>query len=335
MTESAEKFGPTVKFGHLTDIHLPIPERVAFRTLLNKRALGYLSWRRRRSARHKIWAADALAADLVGADCVAALISGDLVNIALAAEFQHAFTWLDEKLGRVPVVFTPGNHDTYVKTDWSETLGLLSPHMVGRRENDGPDRPPRDFNDFPFVRPLPGLEDVAIIAANSAPSTAPGLASGALGSAQIERLRIMLTNASGAFRILMLHHPVNTNVVSRRKALDDANALRAMLADTGVELVLHGHAHVQHIGAVTTPDGEAPVIGGGSASHPKSHGRFRPARYNLFTLTRNHAGEWALEMKVRELSPEARTVSTVETHKFAYAAAKNTGRGDGVAIGAA
>lgn len=130
-----------VKFGHLTDIHLPIPGRVAFESLLNKRALGYLSWRKRRSARHKIWAADTLAADLVAADCKAALISGDLVNIALASEFQHACTWLDEKLGRLPVVFTPGNHDTYVKTNWSETLGLLSPHMVGRRESSGPERP--------------------------------------------------------------------------------------------------------------------------------------------------------------------------------------------------
>lgn len=313
------------KFAHLTDIHLPIPGRVAVQSLLNKRALGYLSWKRRRSTRHKIWAADALVNDLNDVKCQAALISGDLVNIALPSEFRNASAWLDEKLGGLPIVFTPGNHDTYVKTEWAETLGLLSRHMVGSREINGADRPPQGFEDFPYFRRLPGLDGVVIVAANSAPSTAPGLASGALGAAQIDRIRMMLAKSNGAFRILMLHHPINQNVVSRRKALDDAHALRAMLADTGVELVLHGHAHLQHIGAVATPDSEAPVIGGGSASHPGSHGGYRPARYNLFTLTRNPAGGWALEMNVRELSPETGTVSTVETHHFVYAAANIPG----------
>ncbi len=311
------------KFAHITDIHLPILERPSFPALLNKRALGYLSWRRRRASRHKIWAAEVLADDIARSGCHAVLISGDLVNIALASEFRHASTWLDKKLGQLPVVFTPGNHDTYVKADWAETLGLLSHHMVGCREPGGPDRPPRDFNDFPFVRRISGLENIAIIGANSAPSTAPGLASGALGPAQIEHIRTMLAGARGEFRILMLHHPANAGVVSRRKALDDGKALRAMLAETGVELVLHGHAHTPHLGAVKTPDGKAPVVGGGSASHPASHGRYRPARYNMFTLTKNPAGVWVLEMDVRELSPQAQTVSIVETLKFEYAAAKS------------
>ncbi len=305
-----------IKFAHLTDIHLPIREKPPLSALANKRVLGYLSWSRRRADLHKQEASDTLATDLAVQSCDAAVISGDLVNIALPAEFEDARQWLDDRFEGVPTVFAPGNHDTYVRTNWRRTLGLLSPYMVGARTAQGDEREASGFDDFPFLRQFSGVEDVAFIVANSAPSTAPGLASGRLGDDQIARIRQMLIDTRQQFRVLVLHHPVNDGVEPMRKALGDRKKLRQMIAETGVDLVLHGHAHAPVFGFVETPVGLAPVIGGGSASHPYGRGKYHPARYNLFSLSKLQGGHWRLELAIRQLDPDKNTVSTIESRSY-------------------
>ena len=215
------------RFAHLTDIHLPIHETPSLKALINKRALGYLSWRRRRSGRHKQWASEALAADIRNQSCPTVLISGDLVNIALPSEFADARKWLDEQFTEVQVIYTPGNHDTYTDASWTDTLGLLAPYMNGKRTDDERERLPNGFADFPFCVRADAAPALSVIAANSSPTTAPGLASGALGVEQRERLRKMMNTCSDndVFKVLMLHHPINPGVVSRRKELTDRSAL--------------------------------------------------------------------------------------------------------------
>ncbi len=307
-----------LKFGHLTDIHLPIREKPGLWALLNKRALGYLSWRRRRSGLHKQAASDVLAADLRARSCDAAIISGDIVNIALPSEFRDARRWMDDRFEGAPAIFAPGNHDTYVKTEWRDTLGLLAGYMTGARSARETEREATGFDDFPFLRQIPGEKDIAFVVANSAPPTAPGLASGRLGADQIERIGRLLKEAGeqGQFRVLVLHHPINDGVVSSRKGLDDRALLREMISKIGVDLVLHGHTHFPVFASVETPDGLAPVIGGGSASHSRARGKYRAARYNLFSLSRPDDGGWLLSLDIRELDPETNEVVTIETHSY-------------------
>ncbi|MBT8472984.1 MAG: metallophosphoesterase [Marinicaulis sp.] len=302
-----------MKFAHLTDIHLPIPSKPSMGSLMNKRLLGYLSWTRKRRHRHKIEAANALADDIAGQNCGAVLISGDLVNIALPAEYRAARKWVDEKLSDIPVVFTPGNHDTYVATDWDKTLGLFANEMRGDH-GDGDARPTSGAKDFPYVASIG--DDVAVIAVNSSPPTAPGLASGSLGQEQLSRLeKMLLPMESDKFRVLMLHHPITDGVVSIRKGLNDAKELRSLIAKYGVDLVLHGHAHVPHENFIDTPSGPAPVIGGASASHVHGHGKISPARCNYFSIARAAAG-WTITMEIRQWNNETGLVETIETKTY-------------------
>src|SRR5260370_25330960 len=100
---------------HLSDPHLgpmPVPR---LRDLANKRALGLLNWWRKRGAVHRPEVLDALMRDLAAMPVDHIAVTGDLVNIALAAEFAQAHRWL-ARLGppeRVTVV--PGNHDAYLR----------------------------------------------------------------------------------------------------------------------------------------------------------------------------------------------------------------------------
>ncbi|MEM8772571.1 MAG: metallophosphoesterase [Pseudomonadota bacterium] len=308
-------------FAHLTDLHLPILAKPDWTTLMNKRLLGYLSWRRKRKDRHKLSALEAVAAEIRKDKPAAALITGDIVNIALPEEFRDAERWLEQWLSEVDTAYAPGNHDTYVAAPWDDTIGLLQRHMIGRRRDDSTLRAPQDASDFPYVQTYGSKTDnsasIAVIAANSSPPTAPGLASGALGQAQIDRIEASLESAGkhGQFRILLLHHPLNDQVVSERKALRDRRTLQQAISRAGVELVLHGHAHVSLVNEVATPTGNAPVLGGGSASHPRAEGRYRSARYNRIAITRE-ADAWSIVSDIRELDPAAKKLATVQTLTF-------------------
>lgn len=300
-----------MRFAHLTDLHLPIPARPALAALMNKRALGYLSWVRNRQFRHRKEALDALVADCRRAAPDFTAISGDLVNISLAEEFSAAVQWLEGNFDDAVTALTPGNHDAYVRLPWEHGAGRFAAFMVGRRAGEDTDRAPRGVDDFPFVR---SIGPVSLIFANSSPPTAPGLATGRLGPIQVERIggALVTLGAEGRCRVLVLHHPVTEGATPRRKALDDAAALRAVLHDAGVELVLHGHTHQSVWAQVETKDGARPVAGGASASHPAAYGKYRPARYNLFTIEGDATTGWRIDVEVRELDPQTGAVGAAE-----------------------
>lgn len=296
---------------HLTDLHLPIPARPRLAELLNKRALGYLSWRRNRQFRHSKRALETIVADAARARPDFTAISGDLVNISLPSEFSYAAQWLNENFDPGSVALVPGNHDAYISMPWPDGAGVFASFMIGARGDEGAMRAPKDEGDFPFVR---SVGEVSLVFANSSPPTAPGLATGRLGPEQIRRIGLELARlkAAGQCRILVLHHPLTEGATLGRKALDDRRALRSALAQSGVELVLHGHTHHSIWASVETPDGPRPVIGGASASHGDARGKYRPARYNLFTIGGDPRDGWRIEIEVRELDPASGEVKTAE-----------------------
>ena len=80
---------------HLSDPHLgpmPMPRPIE---LVGKRAIGYLNWRRKRHAVHRRDVLAALVADMHAQTPDHIAVTGDLVNIALPAEFIEARTWLE------------------------------------------------------------------------------------------------------------------------------------------------------------------------------------------------------------------------------------------------
>jgi 3',5'-cyclic AMP phosphodiesterase CpdA len=87
----------------------------------------------------------------------------------------------------------------------------------------------------------------------------------------------------------MIHHPVAKSGDSNRRALWDAEALRAVLERAGAELVLHGHKHRRRIAEVAGPDGAIPVIGVPSSSEIGSRQEKR-AQYHVYTARLNDSG---------------------------------------------
>lgn len=275
-----------LRFAHLTDPHFTEPRFTNWREICNKRALSVLSWRLNRRHKYKREVFETLLRDAAGRTDLFA-ITGDLTQAGLTSECEQARAWLAGFAGANRLCLIPGNHDsTYLggpaacwEAMWHEWMG----------EDSG----------FPFVRIY---EPLAFIGLSSAVPTAPLLASGRLGSPQLERLPHVLRRCreQGLCRVLLVHHCPAPSVDSPRRGLLDAEPLRAIIAKEGVELVLHGHNHRWMRHELEGPDVAVPVLCAPSAaSLGTPDGRYR-AGYHLIEVQRKNRG-WNIDAEAREL----------------------------------
>ena len=260
------------RLAHLSDLHAT-PVRVERVTdFVGKRFLGWISWQLRRQKTHRPEVLEALVADLRERQPDHIAITGDLTNVACPHEFSMAREWLERIGTPEEVSLVPGNHDAYVAIPPENSWDLWKPYL----QSDSGD------TTFPTLRTRGAVAVVGVCSANP---TAPGMASGTAGADQLERLEQLLTRLGerDLCRVVSIHHPINEGTVSPRRALTDAAELRAVLARTGAELVLHGHGHRQHFQQVPGPDGPIPVVGVRSASDAglKEHKR---AQYHLYEI---------------------------------------------------
>lgn len=290
---------------HVSDLHLSSLLGVRPGALLGKRALGYLSWRLRRRHEHRPEVLDALQADLhrLRPDHVA--VTGDLTHLGLPHEFVEAARWLQALGPAADVTVIPGNHDAYVRQAWDDTFAHWVTYMAGDGAGAGrgtqAHAAPAGTEFFPCWR---RRGDIALISLSSAVPTAPLLASGRLGARQLERLDRLLDGLGDGelFRVVLVHHPAAAHTVGWRKSLTDAAALREVLVHHGVELALHGHAHVTAAAWLGAPGGGTLAIGAPSTSM-LHHELDRCARYHLYRIERAASG-WRLRIAVRAYSPE-------------------------------
>ncbi len=283
---------PIFVLAHVSDAHLgPLP-RPRLPELLSKRMLGYINWRRSRNAIHRPEVLAAIMADLAAQRPDHVAITGDLVNIALPAEFANARAWLEDIGAAADVSLVPGNHDAYVGGAAAEITRQWAPNLTA---DDGD---AAGAVGFPYLR---RRGPVALIGLSSAIPTPPLMATGALGAEQIARAAEMLAGLRNAplFRVVMIHHPPHVPPTSYAKRLVDAAAFRQAIAGAGAELVIHGHDHVHSLSWIDGGSARVPVIGVPSASAAPGT-RYQAAAYNLYAIGGQN-GAWTCEVVSRGL----------------------------------
>jgi len=267
---------------HLSDPHLPLPPGGApWAGLTGKQMLSRLAWHRKRRHITREPVLAALGADLAqhAPDHIA--VTGDLVNLAAPVEIAAARRWLETLGSSRSVSVVPGNHDRLRQTGlgaWAGWMGDGHPACA-----------------FPFLR---RRGEIAIIGLCSGLPTPMFMASGRLGSAQLDSFATLLADAGreNLFRVVLIHHPPVIGNGGRRKALRDRAALSATLRRLGAELVLHGHHHQARLTSLSGRFGPIPIIGVPSASA----GVARPelGGWNLHRIARSEAG-WTLTTILR------------------------------------
>lgn len=265
-----------MRIAHLSDLHLYAPGRVKAGDLLGRRVLGAANLFGVRKSLHSEEVAVEAIAEVGRLGVDHSILTGDLANLALPAEYELAArvvgplgTW-----DRLTVV--PGNHDCYTpESIWKGRFEAFFGHTLWRDNDPAAGR-------YPVVKDLPGLR---IVVGRTPSANVLPWSRGRFGKAQIEAVRVAVEQgrAAGRFVILAFHHNLHrrglaAEVVSR---LRDRDAVWALLADAKPDLVLHGHDHKQH--ETVVPGTRVPVIGCGSSSVDSP----RPAiaaRFNVYSV---------------------------------------------------
>jgi 3',5'-cyclic AMP phosphodiesterase CpdA len=273
----------TVTLAQLSDVHLSPVRGFGLRHLNLKRGLGYVNWQRSRRRVHMQPSLDLIVADMKmqAPDHIA--VTGDLINLGLPAEYEAARVWLRELGEPDAVTVVPGNHDIYttIRDDpgvarWAD---YMRPDAWGTRFAFDP------AHKFPFVR---RIGPAALVCLNSAVQTPPFVAAGELGRQQLAALPEILRclEREGLVRIILIHHPPLPGQAPPRRALRDADALAAVLAEHGAEVVLHGHNHRDMHFDFSWARGRMSVLGVASGSAGRLHRDEPLGRYHLLRVTR-------------------------------------------------
>ncbi len=280
---------------HLSDPHLaPLPAPT-WRELLGKRITGYINWQRKRHLIHDRGVLDALVDDLRRQAPDHVVITGDIANIGIAAEYPRGRDWLEHLGSLRDVSFVPGNHDIYVAESAVFTARQWGAYMTDDAGTNG----------FPYVRKRGPL---ALIGVNSGVPTAPFLATGWVGTKQLAGLAAVLNTLKdeNVFRVVMIHHPPITKA-ARHKQLLDAPVLLKVLKAHGADLVLHGHDHRHMLNWLQGPAGtRIPAVGVPSAS-AKPGTTKDAAAYHLYRID-GARGAWRVEMISRGMTPDGAIV---------------------------
>jgi 3',5'-cyclic AMP phosphodiesterase CpdA len=136
------------------------------------------------------------------------------------------------------------------------------------------------------------------------------MATGRLGDDQIARLARLLPALKDEklFRVVLIHHPPESEA-PRHKKLTDARAFKAVIAQHGAELILHGHDHIHQLHWLIGPDGRVPAVGVPSASAAPGRS-VDPGGYNLYRIE-GAPGAWRCEMEMRGIGSDDR-VATIK-----------------------
>lgn len=284
---------------HLSDPHLaPLPTP-RFSELASKRITGFLNWQRKRRDIHSAEMLERIVADMKGQSPDHIAVAGDLINLSLPEEYVAARRWLGTLGAPAEVTLVPGNHDAYVRRMRAEPGRAWGDYMRGDGENDVT---------FPFVRVRGPL---AIVGVSSAIATPPFRATGKIGEEQLSRLREILAQLAlkGLFRLVMVHHPPESQPGRNKERLIDGETLAETLGQAGAELVLHGHEHISSVSWIDGPDRRRiPVVGVPSAS-AAGGGRWEPAGYNLYAVD-GHDSAWRCRMISRAADGKGGVVET-------------------------
>jgi 3',5'-cyclic AMP phosphodiesterase CpdA len=255
------------RLAHISDLHYYDSIKVPIKRLLSKRITGYTNFFLHRRFQYSSRVLGLLLENIRKQNVDHLVVTGDLTNLSLGAEFAGAREMLlDNGFSPSSVSVIPGNHDRY--TRGSERArrfeGYLSPFM----KSDVDLWP----HAFPFVR-LRG--DVVIVGINSALSLPLLMAGGEVGIEQLTRLEVLFQHPDvrDRFPVFLIHHPPYRHPrkeVHRFEGLRDYRALLRAIPSRSA-LFLHGHLH-RNIHRKLDSNGRRFLFSGVSASSNRFKG---------------------------------------------------------------
>jgi 3',5'-cyclic AMP phosphodiesterase CpdA len=278
-----------MRIAHCSDLHLLSHDGARWLDLANKRWIGAMNLLSSRSRHYHVDAFDQMVDDMNAQGIEHVLCTGDVTNLALEQEFKFARGKFDRlRAGPDHVTVIPGNHDAYVAEGIAHFASVFDEYHRGDADWQWTeaDRDPDDDTDdvrWPIVR-VRG--ELALIGVSTSRATPWFTAYGRVGAGQLARLRTALLDPrlAGKARLVAIHHPpAGKRAASKVRGLRDHAAFADVIAETGADLIVHGHEHQDLSEELAGPSGPIPVRGvaSGTYHHNKPD---RISRYRVFEL---------------------------------------------------
>jgi 3',5'-cyclic AMP phosphodiesterase CpdA len=280
-----------MRIAHISDLHVLALSGAGPLRFVNKRASGYANLRFKRKHVHRREVVRTIAERLASTSVDHVVITGDVSNLALEPEFAAVRHILDNVLCMSPdaVTLVPGNHDVYTQGAEKKRrfANYFGPYLASDLPGERTDQP---GGMFPIVK-LRG--PVAIIGLSTAMARPMFVASGKLGSQQLDALARILASREVQSRtpVILLHHPIHNPpgwLARHKEGLIDAVQLKAVLEPLSRGLVLHGHLHRRIHRRFITGSGHLDVVGATSASLVHESDT-RRAAYNEYEIDESGA----------------------------------------------
>lgn len=270
-----------MKIAHISDIHWLDTTGAHFTDFLNKRISGGINLLAGRARKHSKVTTQKALEKLHEIQCDHVILTGDLSNLALPAEFTAVKAVLNQYFDDEKMSIVPGNHDFYTRESLKhhrfETMIYTS--KPGNFELDSNET-------WPYVRKL---ENVAIIGLNSAFPRPWFVAGGKLGKTQLQNLENALKKLSdfNGVKIVALHHHLKQVVMTPGESLrnlTDRDEFLRICQKYHVDMIVHGHNHDYSLYKA----GNVIVSEAGSCSVCTFKKDNRAGKFNVYTIENNH-----------------------------------------------
>lgn len=222
-----------LKIIHFSDIHLSAPLDSAS-ALLDKRFIGFLNGAIFRKHAYKQERLEKAVPMILEEKPDVIVFTGDATTCSQPAEFEKALKILQPLINsKIPILFTPGNHDCYVPN--KKCVEALQNFRIALT---GSDQAPVKFE----------TKDCTFLLTHSAVPTSPVLSCGYFTQESLEFLK-KECKAKTKPIILLTHFPVakvQKGIAGSRRKLYGAEPVRQLLDSGDIDLILCGHLHTPH-----------------------------------------------------------------------------------------
>ena len=278
-----------IRLVHLTDLHMTKPK--SFARFLGKRCLGYLSWERNRRFIHRRSILDLVSSAVIKERPNLLAVTGDLVQLGLPEEIEEAADWLREMAEFTNVFVVPGNHDVYSASSVKLMEDVWRPYTR---------------LDAAYFPTKVVMDSIVVIGLSSATPTPFWSAAGEITQLQLDRLKQLLLQFQGKFVCVLIHHPITSSGISVRKQLKNYHQLEKMFSEYQVDLVLHGHMHLNKEYKLNS---ETQIFCTASASSNK---KCRAASYRVFDINQTTCG-FKVDSALKIFDVERLKIKTAES----------------------
>ncbi len=228
-----------MKIVHFSDLHAGgfLENYSAF---FDKRILGAFNYNIARRHKYNLKILPKLVDNILKEKPDVIICTGDLTSTSQPNEFKQIINVFKPLIdSNIPIIYTPGNHDAYVKNKKCENALIESFNILNEKINI-------TYDSLPIAVQI---KDLSFIIVNEAIPVNWWSSRGRISNKAINSINDICDENKGVDKVLVGHYPLflKQNLFNFRRRLVNGNKLKQFIDNNKIMLSLCGHIHTPYI----------------------------------------------------------------------------------------